>query len=97
MSPNYVLAVLKRFDTRPAGGDDLTQRCQLAAAICDLSIVVAFGHNELWRPKAAKVVTKLAKISPIGNIGYHVTYTVGDIIHATLLFWLYLERENKKL
>ena len=54
MSPNYVLAVLKRFDTRPAGGDDLIQRCQLAAAICDLSIVVAFGHNELWRPKGRK-------------------------------------------
>ena len=25
-------------------------------AICDLSIVVAFGHNELWRPKAAESV-----------------------------------------
>ena len=25
------------------------------------------GHNEQWRPKAAKVATKLAKISPIGN------------------------------
>ena len=24
-------------------------------------------------------------------------YTVADIIHATLLFWLYLEREIKKL
>ena len=27
------------------------------AAICDLSIVVAFGHNELWRPKAAERVS----------------------------------------
>ena len=53
MSPNYVLAVSKRFGTRPAGGDDLTQRCQLAAAICDLSIILAFGHNELWFPKVA--------------------------------------------
>ena len=25
MPPNYVLAVLKRFATRPAGGDDITE------------------------------------------------------------------------
>ena len=30
---------------------------------------MAFGHNELWRLKTAKVATKLAKISPIGNTG----------------------------
>ena len=30
MSPNYVLAVLKRFDTRPAGGDDLTETFALS-------------------------------------------------------------------
>ena len=35
--------------------------------LCDLSNVVAFGHNEQWPPNAAKVVTKLAKISPNGN------------------------------
>ena len=34
---------------------------------CDLLNVVTFGHNEQWRPKAAKVTTKLLKISPIGN------------------------------
>ena len=39
--------------------------------ICDFSNVVAFGHNELWRPKAAKFITKLAKISPNGNTAYH--------------------------
>ena len=39
--------------------------------LCDLSNVVAFGHNELWRPKAAKFITKLAKISPNGNTAYH--------------------------
>ena len=33
--------------------------------LCDLSNVVAFGHNELWRPKAAKVAIKLPKITPI--------------------------------
>ena len=27
--------------------------------LCDLSNVVAFGHNEQWWPKAAKVATKL--------------------------------------
>ena len=37
----------------------------------DLSNVVALGHNEYWQPKAAKVVTKLAKISPNGNTGHH--------------------------
>ena len=37
--------------------------------LCDLSSVVAFGHNEQWLPKAAKVATKLAKISPNGNTG----------------------------
>ena len=42
-------------------------RCQYSAAICDLSNVVAFGHNELWRPKAAKLFTKLAKKSPNSN------------------------------
>ena len=31
-------------------------RCQYSAAICDLSNVVAFGHNELWRPRAANNV-----------------------------------------
>ena len=36
---------------------DQGKRCQLAADICDLLIVVAFGHNELWRPKAAKRVS----------------------------------------
>ena len=30
---------------------------------------MAFGHNKLWRLKTAKVATKLAKISPIGNAG----------------------------
>ena len=35
--------------------------------LCDLSDVVAFGHNELWLPQAAKVATKLVKISPNGN------------------------------
>ena len=30
----------------------------------DLSNVVAFGHNEQWRPKAVKVATKLDKIPP---------------------------------
>ena len=35
--------------------------------LCDLSNVVAFGHNKQWRPKAAKVASKLAKIFPIGN------------------------------
>ena len=34
---------------------------------CELSEVVAFYHNKLWRPRAAKVITKLAKISPNGN------------------------------
>ena len=39
--------------------------------LCDLSNVVAFGHNKQWLPKgAAKVSTKLAgKISPNGNTG----------------------------
>ena len=32
--------------------------------LCDLSNVVAFGHNEQWRPKAVKVATKLDKIPP---------------------------------
>ena len=32
-----------------------------------LSKVVAFGHNELWRQKAATVTSKLDKISPNGN------------------------------
>ena len=36
--------------------------------LCDLSNVVAFGHNELWLPKAAKVATMLVKISANGNI-----------------------------
>ena len=35
--------------------------------LCDLSNVVAFGHNEQWRPMAAKVATKLIRISPVGN------------------------------
>ena len=35
--------------------------------VCELSEVVAFYHNKLWRPRAAKVITKLAKISPNGN------------------------------
>ena len=35
--------------------------------LCDLSKVVASGHNEQWRPKAAKLATNLAKISPFGN------------------------------
>ena len=30
--------------------------------LCDLSNIVAFGHNEQWRPKAAKVATNVAKI-----------------------------------
>ena len=30
---------------------------------------MAFVHNKLWWLKTAKVATKLAKISPIGNTG----------------------------
>ena len=33
--------------------------------LCDLSNVVAFGHNEQWRPKAARVATKFAKITEL--------------------------------
>ena len=33
------------------------QGCQSSAAICYLSIVVAFGHNELGRSKAANRVS----------------------------------------
>ena len=29
---------------------------------CDFSNVVAFGHNELWLPKGAKVATMLVEI-----------------------------------
>ena len=36
--------------------------------LCDLSNIVAFGHSELWWPKATKVATKLARMSPNGNI-----------------------------
>ena len=36
----------------------------------DLSNVVAFDQYEQWRPKAAKVVTKLAKIWLNGNTGW---------------------------
>ena len=32
------------------------------AAICDLSIVVAFGHNELWRPRAANNVSLTSQL-----------------------------------
>ena len=35
--------------------------------LCDLSNVVAFGHNEQWRPKAAKVATKLDINQPNGK------------------------------
>ena len=40
----------------------------------DLSNVVAFGQYEQWRPKAAKVATKLAKTSPVGNAGPSTRY-----------------------
>ena len=36
--------------------------------LCDLSNVVAFGHNELILPKATKVATILVKISANGKI-----------------------------
>ena len=38
------------------------QRCQSSTAICDFSIVVAFGHNELWRPKAANRVSVTSQV-----------------------------------
>ena len=39
--------------------------------LCDLSNVVAFGHNEQWRPKAAKLI-KMAEISLVGNAAYGI-------------------------
>ena len=54
------------------------------AAICDLSIVVAFGHNELWRPKAAEsvcVTSQLLWPSATMNCG-------GWRPHKWLLSWL---------
>ena len=41
-----------------------------------LSKVVAFGHNELWRQKAATVTSKLDKISPNGNTAEELRSTV---------------------
>ena len=45
---------------------------QSSAAICDLSIVVAFGHNELWRLTAANRVSVISQVlwpSTITNSG----------------------------
>ena len=44
--------------------------------LCDLSNVVAFDQYEQWQPKAAKVVTKLAKTSPVGNTGPSTRYRI---------------------
>ena len=44
----------------------------------DLSNVVAFGQYEQWLPKAAKVVTKLAKTSPVGNTGPSTRYRIHE-------------------
>ena len=45
---------------------------QSNAAIWDLSIVVAFGHNELWWPEAANRVSVISQVlwpSAITNSG----------------------------
>ena len=44
-------------------------------SLCDFSNVVAFVHNELCRPMAAKVTNKLGRISPIGKTGVQSSYT----------------------
>ena len=43
--------------------------------LCDFLNVVAFVHNELCRPMAAKVTNKLGRISPIGKTGVQSSYT----------------------
>ena len=55
--PKATKLVTELAKISPKWAEMTKQCCQLAAAICDLSIVVAFGHNELWRPKAAKRVS----------------------------------------
>ena len=35
--------------------------------LCDLSNVVALGHNEMWWPKAAKVTIKLLLLHGLGQ------------------------------
>ena len=49
--------------------------------LCDLSNVVAFGHNELWRQKAATVTTKLGKISPNGNTDTYLPLNTTTGVH----------------
>ena len=46
--------------------------------LCYLSNAVAFGHNEIWWPKAAIGTTKLAKISPNGNTEWWCHISQGD-------------------
>ena len=50
----------------------VSECCQSNAAISDLSIVVAFGHNELWWPEAANRVSVISQVlwpSAITNSG----------------------------
>ena len=57
--------------------------CQSSAAICNLSIVVAFGHNELWRPNAANsisVTSQMLRLRPqrtVASEGRKSGYYVG--------------------
>ena len=52
------------------------QCCQSSAAICDLSIVVSFGHNELWRPKGSN--EGLSNLSNVVAIGHNETVAAED-------------------
>ena len=45
-----------------------SQRCHLATAICDFSIVVAFGHNELWQLEAANRVSSVVAEGPQSSV-----------------------------
>ena len=63
----------------------MAARCR-KEGLCDLSNVVAFGHNEQWRPNSAKVATKLAKILPVGNFLTNLVATFVAIGHHSSLW-----------
>ena len=62
LGPRHYLRSYQPLSKRNKLFKGYTQRWQSRAAICDLVVVVAFGHNELWRPKAAKKVSVTSQI-----------------------------------
>ena len=69
-------------------GDNMLLLVPRVTSSCDFQRVVAFGHNELWRPLTAN---SFSKTSWIENIFQQISSSSKYWMRSVILYWLIYE------